>query len=500
MAEPKNPGAVIYCRVSTEEQANINHSLPHQRKKCEEFCKREDIEVSKVFSDAASGRNTENRPQFLAALRFCRQNKKAVRFFVVSDVSRLARSVHTQAATVEELEKLSIRLHSVDEPHIDQTPVGKLMATMQAGYNQYFTDALSARTKERMRAAVLAGRFPWKAPLGYINKKSGPSNLSVDSTRAPLVRRLFELVAAGHSPDAALSAVTTLGLRTASGRVIPKQTLSRILRNEIYAGWIKSGELRVQGEHEPIITEQLFTDAQQALAGKRNVPHKQANPDFPLRKFVKCSKCHKPLTAGWAGGRNKKYATYWCWTPRCRGVCVRKEALESLFLKLLQSMQPSVELIAALPDLVRSFHTFELERIADDRKRLNARRLEADTLNRRALRLRVSGELTAEQFAMLETDAKEEAQRIETALETLEMDTSALTHLMEQEKLGYFSIAETWARSGLVQKQQWQNQVFPDRLEFSQEWGFFVPSNRSLIQDLMEFCDSHGLVGVPDGI
>lgn len=509
MAEPKKRGAVIYCRVSTEEQANINHSLPNQRKKCEEFCEREGIGVLKVFSDAASGRNAENRPQFLAALRFCNQNKKTVRFFVVSEVSRLARSVHTQAATLEELEKLSIGLRSVDEPHLDQTPVGRLMATMQAGYNQYFSDALSARTKERMRAAVLAGRFPWKAPLGYVNKKNGASNLSIDSRRAPLLRRLFELVAAGHSPDSALGAVTALGLRTDSGRVIPKQTLSRILRNEIYAGWIVSRPkdkktaddiLKAKGTHEPIVSQQLFDAVQDELSGKRNVPHKQVNEDFPLRKFVKCSKCHKPLTAGWAGGRSKKYATYWCWTPRCRGVCVRKEVLEDLFYKLLQSMQPSVELLAALPDILRSYHEAELERIADDRKRLNARKLEADTLNRRALRMRVSGELTAEQFAMLEADAKEDAARIQIALEALEMDTSVLTSLMEQERLEVFNIAETWAKSGLVQKQQWQNIVFPDRLEYGPSWGFFVPGNSLILQDLKEFCDSLSLVGVPDGI
>jgi hypothetical protein len=41
-----------------------------------------------------------------------------------------------------------------------------------------------------MQAAVKAGRFVWKAPIGYVNHKGGAgSTIKVDPERAPLMRK-----------------------------------------------------------------------------------------------------------------------------------------------------------------------------------------------------------------------------------------------------------------------------------------------------------------------
>lgn len=55
------------------------------------------------------------------------------------------------------------------------------------------------------------------------------------------------------------------------------------------------------------------------------------NPDFPLRGKVHCHACRQPLTASWATGRSKRYASYWCKTPGCRMryKTVRKEVMEN---------------------------------------------------------------------------------------------------------------------------------------------------------------------------
>lgn len=162
-----------------------------------------------------------------------------------------------------------------------------------------------------MQAAVKAGRFPWKGPLGYTNGRNGPSNVLLDPERAPLIRKAFELMATGnHGPDAVRHLVGTLGLHTKTGGPVPTQTFSRILRNELYAGWVVSGAVRAKGTHEPIVSQQLFDKVQDILSGKRSVPHKAQNDDFPLPGFVKCSRCGKPLTAGWSRGRSQRYARF----------------------------------------------------------------------------------------------------------------------------------------------------------------------------------------------
>ena len=52
--------AVIYCRVSTKEQAQ-NLSLPTQLRACRDYCEREGYEVAKVFIDAGESAKTIDR-------------------------------------------------------------------------------------------------------------------------------------------------------------------------------------------------------------------------------------------------------------------------------------------------------------------------------------------------------------------------------------------------------------------------------------------------------
>lgn len=111
-----------------------------------------------------------------------------------------------------------------------------------------------------------------------------------------------------------------------------KQTLSRLLRNQIYAGWIVSGENKVKELHQPLVSQTLFDDVQDALAGKTSAPvvHKKVNSEFPLKGFVMCSGCGKKLTACFVKGRKEKYPRYWCWNPKCTvRVSASREEIES---------------------------------------------------------------------------------------------------------------------------------------------------------------------------
>ena len=50
--------------------------------------------------------------------------------------------------------------------------------------NQFFSDSLSERTRNRMSAGVQQGRWLWVAPIGYLDSKNGGSpELLVDSAK-----------------------------------------------------------------------------------------------------------------------------------------------------------------------------------------------------------------------------------------------------------------------------------------------------------------------------
>jgi site-specific DNA recombinase len=153
---------------------------------------------------------------------FGRNRQGKLGHVIVADLSRLARNGADQSKLIEELADWGIRLRSVDEQHIDGTASGKFMAGMHGAFNQYFSDSLSERTVYRMQAAVKAGRFVWRAPLGYVNSKNGAGSvIKPDPKRASLVRKGFELVATGnYHADDVLRTVTALGLRTERGAAV----------------------------------------------------------------------------------------------------------------------------------------------------------------------------------------------------------------------------------------------------------------------------------------
>ena len=123
-----------------------------------------------------------------------------------------------------------------------------------------------------------------------------------------------------------------------------------------------------QGDFEPLISEGLFTRVQARLSGKRTteVHRRLDDPDFPLRRFVRCESCNTPLTGSSPRGRRKNYSSYSC-RKGCQGISVRKEALEGQFVRLLESLQPK-------PEYLNLFKAVVLDRWNNELNRSRSRR------------------------------------------------------------------------------------------------------------------------------
>ena len=436
---------------------------------------------------------------------FCRKNRGKVNVLVVADLSRLARNVLDQGTTIATLKQLGIELVSVDEPITDDTAAGKLARNMLGAMNQFFSDSLSERTRYRMQAAVKSGRFPWPAPIGYLNIEK---QLVVDHERASLVRKAFELMASGSYPtgDAVLRMITGMGLATRKDRPLSKQSFSRMLQNEIYAGWVVSGDIRVRGKHEPLIADELFQSVQERLNGKSS-PHKQLSEDFPLRGIVKCGRCERNLTAGWAKGRTERYARYWCWTKDCKAIGISRDDLEQKFVALLGMLEPVAELIARLPEIAAREWETRKTRIATDAKMLSSKLADQTTLNQKLIRAKLNGEISQEDFDTMKASIKAETERIQEQISALDSERSTVQDLMQQAQMQMIDLPNTWKNGNVNQRQELAKGFFPEGLFLSPESLFFEPRKSSLT-DLYSWLleaqpsgkplDSY--VGVPDGI
>jgi site-specific DNA recombinase len=97
------------------------------------------------------------------------------------------------------------------------------------------------------------------------------------------------------------------------------------------------------GDFEPLVSEGTFEQVQAILEGRIVVsgPRPRNHPDFPLRGFVRCEVCGRPLTGSWSKGRAGAYYAYYHCQPRCRAANVSKVALEGEFVDLLADLQLS---------------------------------------------------------------------------------------------------------------------------------------------------------------
>ena len=96
-----------------------------------------------------------------------------------------------------------------------------------------------------------------------------------------------------------------------------------LLRQKVYAGYLDHADWGVsmrKGHHEPLVSFETYQKVQDRLTrgdGKAPV-RRDMSEDFPLRGFVCCSECDKPLTAAFSTSKNgKRYPYYYCFNRDC---------------------------------------------------------------------------------------------------------------------------------------------------------------------------------------
>ena len=132
-----------YARVSTEEQ-NLDRQLDSLK---EAGCE-------KIFQEKITGTKKE-RPELDKLMEQLRSGD----LIIISDLTRLSRSVKDLFSIVEQIEGKGANIKSIKESWVDTTTAqGKLMFTIFAGISQFERDLISQRTIEGLNAARARGK------------------------------------------------------------------------------------------------------------------------------------------------------------------------------------------------------------------------------------------------------------------------------------------------------------------------------------------------------
>lgn len=159
--------AAIYLRVSTEEQGDKNLSIPFQTAACHALAERNGWDLANDYIDIASGK-TDRREAFQRLIADGRA--KLFDVVVVYKYSRFARNDVDSVWYERELDRKGIKLVSATEPVDATTSTGWLNKRILQTFAEFENRQRAEFTRAGMRQRVVQGEWPWKAPLGYVNK------------------------------------------------------------------------------------------------------------------------------------------------------------------------------------------------------------------------------------------------------------------------------------------------------------------------------------------
>nr|DAF23068.1 MAG TPA: integrase [Caudoviricetes sp.] len=357
----------IYVRVSTTSQAEEGYSIEEQIYKLEAYCKIKDWSVYKVYTDGGfSGSNTE-RPALEGLIKDA--DKKKFDTVLVYKLDRLSRSQKDTLFLIEDVFiKNGIEFLSLQENFDTSTPFGKAMI----GLLSVFAQLEREQIKERMQLGKLgrakAGKsMMWaKTSYGYdYHKETG--TMTINPVQSLAIKFIFESYLSGRS-------ITKL--RDDLNEKFPKEkpwnyrAVRKILGNPVYCGYNQfMGEI-YKGNHEPIISKEVYDKTQKELKIRQRTAAENVNPrpfqaKYMLSGIAQCGYCLAPLKILMGmyrkdGTRLVKYECHQRHPRKMRGVTTYndnkkcdsgfylKDELEAFVLKEVNKLQHDSEYLETI--------------------------------------------------------------------------------------------------------------------------------------------------------
>ena len=360
---------VIYCRVSTMNQVVEGSGLESQESLCRQWARRNNLQVEQVYSDAGkSGGRLEGRHALENMVSMLEHSKEkyVVLFF---DVKRLARETTDFGIMRRRIEKGGHVMVSCQEGVLDKSPHEELRTEINVATGAFERKMNAMRVREFMSERVRQGYWLFQAPWGF--KHCGTTKykkLVADERYAPIVRQAFEDYADGRLEQITDVRDFVNEQRAALGlKPFTMTQTTDMLKNPMYTACFAFPKwnipTRVWEHVEPIIDMALFQRAQDKILNRKRFhknKYNKDNPVFPLKGYVACAGCGRPLTASHSTGRHgKSYGYYQCQNPKCSHrseMYIPPKVIHADFEALLARVAPTKNDIALIRALARDIY------------------------------------------------------------------------------------------------------------------------------------------------
>lgn len=226
--------AILYIRVSTDEQASEGISIEAQEAKLQVYCQQRGLQVVETIIDAgiSGGKYLSQRPGGQKLIDLLKARKAS--HVVAVKLDRLFRNAADGLWTIENWDNDGISTHLIDINGMGldtSSPMGRMMLTMMAGFAQLERSMIRDRTKTALNHKKSTGKKYCQSVYGIDFDAEG--NAVVNADEQQTINLIFALRKAGKSLRAIASHLSSLGIATKRGGNWAAATIKRILENSL---------------------------------------------------------------------------------------------------------------------------------------------------------------------------------------------------------------------------------------------------------------------------
>jgi site-specific DNA recombinase len=465
--------ADLYIRVSTDEQADKGYSQRDQEERLRRFCSTNKITIGQVIYEDHSAK-TFNRPQWKELLNNLKKKSSKTNLILFTKWDRFSRNAGDAYQMISILTKLDVEPQAVEQPLDLTVPENKMMLAIYLAAPEVENDRRALNTFYGMRRAKKEGRVMGVAPFGYMNKskEDGSKYIALKEPEASNMKWAFNEIAKGLLAANQIR----LEMNALSLKKISRSSFHLAIRNPVYCGKVFIQKYKdeeayfVQGQHEPLIDEQLFNRIQKILDGNKRVELPKtkilSDVNLPLRGFLICPKCGRNLSGSASKGRNNRYYYYHC-LPSC-GFRKKAEVANLIFEEGLQCLNINDIMKKYLKKIfLDNYKTFvkspinQKKIISDEIDQLNAKLSTA----RNKLLAEI---IDDEDYIEIKKDLKERIEKLEEQLskDDSEGKTVNINVLIEKGLESITNLGKLYKEGGIKTKRDIIGSIFPEKLEF----------------------------------
>lgn len=307
--------AAAYIRVSTDDQ--VEFSPDSQLKAIRKYAKEHDMILPEEFifaDEGISGRKTDKRVEFQRMIGMAKIKPKPFDVILLWKFSRFARNREDSIVYKSMLRKqCGIEVISISE-QLSEDKTSILIEALIEAMDEYYSLNLAEEVKRGMSEKFSRGGVVSQPPFGY---RMQDGIFFPDETAAPIVQMIYDDYLSDVPMRAIAQKLNSLGITSRYGKPFDNRAIEYILTNPVYTGKLRRSltgdrsdrfheqDQCVDGQHQPIITQEMFDAVQDKRAETKKLYRKYARHDQPvqfmLKGLVRCDNCGATLVMSSTG-------------------------------------------------------------------------------------------------------------------------------------------------------------------------------------------------------